>query len=57
MASTRFCDRILLLDGADLVERGTHEELMRLNGKYKELFDIQAKYYRDSMAGSDGEVE
>ena len=57
LASTRFCDRIFLLDGADLIERGTHEELMRLNGKYRELFDVQAKYYRENPIVSDEEVE
>ncbi len=57
LASTRFCDRILLLDGATLSERGTHEELMRLNGKYKELFEVQAKYYREGIAVSDQEVQ
>ena len=56
LASTRFCDRIFLLDGAALTERGTHEELMRLHGKYRELFDVQAKYYRENVAGADGEV-
>jgi ATP-binding cassette subfamily B protein len=56
LASTRFCDRIFLLDGATLFESGTHDELMRLNGKYKELFDVQAKYYRENIAGSEGEV-
>ena len=57
LASTRFCDRIFLLDGADLIERGTHEELMRSNGKYRELFDVQAKYYRENLIVSDEEVE
>lgn len=45
LASTRFCDRIYLLDGARLAESGTHEELMALGGRYRELFDIQSKYY------------
>ncbi|MDE7285098.1 MAG: ABC transporter ATP-binding protein/permease [Lachnospiraceae bacterium] len=47
LASTRFCDRIYLLDGARLVESGTHEELMALGGRYRELFDIQSKYYKE----------
>lgn len=48
LASTRFCDRILLLEGAKFVESGTHEELMELNGRYRELFDVQSRYYKDS---------
>ena len=47
LASTRFCDRILLLDGARIAESGTHDELMAAGGKYRELFDVQSKYYRE----------
>lgn len=47
LASTRFCDRIFLLDGACFAEVGTHDELMKRNGMYRELFDIQSKYYRE----------
>ncbi len=50
LASTRFCDRIFLLDGASFAEVGTHEELMAAEGKYKELFDIQSKYYRKEVS-------
>ena len=51
LASTRFCDRIFLLEGANFVESGTHEELMERGGKYRELFDIQSKYYRENSHG------
>ena len=47
LASTRFCDRIFLLDGANFAEVGTHDELMAAGGKYRELFDIQSKYYKE----------
>ena len=47
LASTRFCDRIFLLDGANFAEVGTHDELMEKRGKYRKLFDIQVKYYRE----------
>ena len=49
LASTRFCDRIILLDGKVIAETGTHEELLDINGKYAELFEIQSKYYREEM--------
>ena len=46
LASTRFCDRIFFLDGARLAEVGTHDELIRAGGKYRELVEVQSKYYR-----------
>ncbi len=53
LASTRFCDRVLLLDGAVIAEEGTHEELMQKGGKYAELFAVQSKYYKEDI--EDGE--
>lgn len=53
LASTRFCDRIFLLDGASLAEEGSHEELMAAGKKYRELYDIQSKYYQEG-AGENG---
>jgi len=57
LASTRFCDRIFLLDGATFAEKGTHDELMAAGKKYRELFDIQSRYYKEggSDDGEDGE--
>ncbi len=54
LASTRFCDKIYLLEGAQLTEAGTHEELMALGGRYRELFDVQSRYYKEG--GEDHEV-
>jgi ATP-binding cassette subfamily B protein len=36
-----------LLDGSHIEESGTHDELMERGGKYKEIFDVQAKYYKE----------
>lgn len=47
LASTRFCDRIILLDNNKIIEEGTHEELLKLNKKYAELYNIQSKYYKE----------
>ena len=47
LASTRFCDRILLIDEHKIAEEGTHKELLELGGKYAELFAVQSKYYRE----------
>ncbi len=48
LASTKFCDRIFLLDGARFAEVGTHDELMAAGGKYRELFEVQSKYYKEA---------
>lgn len=48
LSSTRFCDRIILLDESQIAEQGTHEELMSKGGKYAEMFKIQSRYYRES---------
>lgn len=50
LASTRFCDRILLLDGGTIEEIGTHEELMQKDGLYREMFLTQGKYYQEEEA-------
>ena len=39
-------DLIVVLDGARLVEVGSHDELMAKHGQYAELYGIQAAAYR-----------
>lgn len=46
LSSTRFCDRILLLDGGNIAEEGTHEELLEQQGIYADMFEMQSKYYK-----------
>lgn len=53
LASTRFCDRIILLDKGTIIESGTHEELMALGGKYAEMFQIQSQYYKNGEEGAE----
>jgi len=45
-STARLADRILVLDKGQLLEIGTHEELLKLNGRYAELFNLQAKGYK-----------
>lgn len=41
----RLCDRILVLDEGQLVEDGTHEKLLAMNGLYAEMWNAQASWY------------
>ena len=50
LASTKFCDRILFLDGGKIVEEGSHDQLMNKGGKYREIFDIQSHYYKKEVS-------
>ena len=45
-STVRMADQILVLHGGGIVERGSHEELIALNGQYARLFGLQAKGYR-----------
>jgi ATP-binding cassette subfamily B protein len=45
-STVRMVDRIVVLEGGRLVEEGTHEELLRLGGRYGTMFEMQAASYR-----------
>jgi ATP-binding cassette subfamily B protein len=45
-STVRRADQILVIQGGELLERGTHDELMQLDGHYAHLFSLQARGYR-----------
>lgn len=55
LSSTRFCDRILLLEDGRIIESGSHEELMTLGGRYAELYETQSRYYEEEVQADGGE--
>ena len=46
LASTRFCDTILFMDHGQVLESGTHDQLIANNGRYAQMYHIQSKYYQ-----------
>ncbi len=53
-STVRMADLIVVLDGARLVEVGSHAELVARGGQYAELYGIQAAAYRDPAPGPTG---
>ena len=45
LASTRFSDRIVMIENGKIVDEGTHEELMEKGGAYSKMYEIQGNYY------------
>lgn len=45
LSSTKYADRIIVCDKGKITENGTHEELMKEDGLYKEMFTTQAELY------------
>ncbi len=54
LSSAVLADRIYLMDGGKVIESGSHAELMKQNGRYAEMFRMQAENY---LAGGDGHGE
>jgi len=54
LASTRFCDIIAFFEDGEIQEYGTHEELLSRNGKYAEMFNVQASYYKKEVVDKEG---
>lgn len=48
LASTRFCDRVAVFSQGQIVEYGTHEQLMEQERLYRQMFLKQAEYYKEA---------
>lgn len=49
LASTKFCNRIVYLKDGEIKSTGSHEELMRNDSDYKDLYNLQAKNYKEKV--------
>jgi len=47
LSTIRSADQILVLEGGEIVERGTHEELLARGGRYRQLYDKQYRFEKD----------
>ncbi|MDF2922046.1 MAG: transporter related [Paenibacillaceae bacterium] len=45
LSTTRMADKIFMMDNGEIIEQGSHNELMKRNGKYAEMFLLQAEDY------------
>ena len=50
LSSCRFCDEILVFHQGQLVQRGSHEELVKEEGLYASMWRAQAQYYEKDSA-------
>lgn len=51
LGSTKFADRIVVMDDGQIVEIGSHEELMKQNGKYRMMWEAQSYWYQKNPLG------
>lgn len=49
LASTRFCDRIIFIEDGQIVEEGSHAQLMKKKGHYYKMFETQSYYYKNEV--------
>lgn len=49
LSSTKFCDRIIMLNRGKIIEEGTHDELLKKNSEYAKMFNIQSSYYQEEV--------
>jgi subfamily B ATP-binding cassette protein MsbA len=49
LSTIRSAEQILVLEGGEIVERGTHDELLAANGRYRQLYDKQYHFERDRL--------
>ncbi|MBG0821736.1 ABC transporter ATP-binding protein [Planomonospora sp. ID91781] len=54
LANVRQADQIVVLHRGEVLERGTHEELMSLGGRYRDLYELQSGPYTGDRADSAG---
>jgi subfamily B ATP-binding cassette protein MsbA len=57
LSTIRSADQILVVEAGEIVERGTHDELIQLNGRYKQLYDKQYKFEQNLFVNPGEEIK
>ena len=56
-STVRHADRIVVIERGEVVEEGSHDELMAANGRYRMMFDLQASRFADGLGDVDDDAE
>lgn len=48
LSSTRFCDHVAMFQSGEMIEYGSHDELLARGGAYARMFEVQAEYYKNN---------
>lgn len=57
LSTIRSADQILVVEAGEILERGTHDELIALNGRYKQLYDKQYKFEQNLFVNPGEEIK
>ena len=57
LSTIRSADQILVVEAGEIVERGTHEELIAMNGRYKQLYDKQYRFEQNLFVNPGEEIK
>lgn len=57
LSTIQSAEQILVLEGGQIVERGTHDQLISLNGRYKQLYDKQYRFEKDRFVNPGEELQ
>lgn len=49
-SASKIADKIYFMENGRIIEQGTHDELICQKGKYADMFNLQAKYYKDDSS-------